>query len=137
MAHFLAPEVVAELDDIWWYIATKSGNVETADRVIDSITDRFLLLARYPFLGRRRDHDLRAGLRSFVAGEYVIIYRPEDDVKILHVVRGSRNLEALFRSEQLENPSALIVAYSDHADFWPSKEAGYGSGIVSAFSSGA
>ena len=71
--------------------------LEIADRLIDPITDRFFLLARHPHMGRRRDRDLRSGLRSFSVDEYVIIYRIEgDDALILHVVRGSRNLEARF-----------------------------------------
>ncbi len=98
MAHRLAPEAEAELDGIWCYIAAESGSIDVADRVIDSITDRFAVLARFPHAGRRRDGDLRPGLRSFVAGEYVIIYRVDDgDVLVLHVVRGSREIEALFR----------------------------------------
>lgn len=97
MAHRLAPEVETELDDIWYYIARESGNVGVADRLIDSITDRFFLLSRHPNIGRRRDEDLRAGLRSFPVGEYVIIYRIEgDDVMILHVTHGRRDMEALF-----------------------------------------
>ena len=48
MAHRLAPEVEAELDDIWYYLAKESGNIEIADRLIDSITDRFFLLASHP-----------------------------------------------------------------------------------------
>jgi toxin ParE1/3/4 len=48
MAHRLAPEVEAELDGIWYYIANQSGNFEIADRLIDSITDRFFLLASRP-----------------------------------------------------------------------------------------
>lgn len=98
MAHRVAPEAEAELDDVWYYTAKASGSIEIGDRVIDSITDRFFLLARYPHFGRRRDEDLRPGLRSFLAGEYVIIYRIEDeDVLILHVIRASRDVEALFR----------------------------------------
>jgi len=98
MAHRLARAAEAELDDIWCYISKESRTIEIADRVVDSITDRFLLLARNPHIGRRRDDDLRPGLRSFPVGEYVIIYRVEDDdVLILHVVRGSRDIEALFR----------------------------------------
>jgi toxin ParE1/3/4 len=98
MAHRIAPEAEVELDDIWYYIAKESGSTEIADRVIDSITERLFLLARFPHIGRRRDEDLRPGLRSFVAGEYVIIYRVADeDVLILHVIRGSRDLRALFR----------------------------------------
>ena len=98
MAHRLAPEAETELDDIWYYIAKESRSIETADRVVDSITDGFFLLSVYPHLGRRRDQDLRPGLRSFPVGEYVIIYRVEaEDVLILHIIRGSRDIETLFR----------------------------------------
>jgi len=98
MAHRLAPEAEAELDDIWYYIVKESHSIETADRVVDSINDRFFLLATYPHIGRRRDEDLRPGLRTFPVGEYVIIYRVEgEDVLILHVIRGSRDIEALLR----------------------------------------
>ena len=98
MAHRLAPEAEAELDDLWYYIATESHSIEIADRAVDSITDRFFLLATCPHVGRRRDSDLLPDLRSFPVGEYVIIYRVEaEDVLILRVIRGSRDLEALFR----------------------------------------
>lgn len=97
MAHRLAPEVEAELDEIWHYLAKESGNLEVADRVIDSITDRFFLLADHPYIGRRRDQDLRSGLRSFPIGEYVIFYRIEgEDVLILHLAHGRRDIETLF-----------------------------------------
>jgi toxin ParE1/3/4 len=53
--------------------------------------------ASHPNIGRARDQDLRPGLRSFPVGEYVIIYRKDgEDVLILRVLRGSRNVEALF-----------------------------------------
>jgi len=95
MAYRLAPQVESELDEIWYYIARASGSVDIADRLVDFIAERFVLLARYPYVGRSREYDLRAGLRSFPAGEYVILYRVEgDDVLILHVVRGSRDIEA-------------------------------------------
>jgi len=97
MAHRRSPQADSDLDDIWCYVASKSGSVEVADRLIDSITDRFVLLARYPNMGRARDEDLRSGLRSFPVGKYIIIYRIQDeDVLILRVLRGSRNIEALF-----------------------------------------
>ncbi len=95
MAHRLAPEAELDLDDIWYFIATTSSNLDTADRLVDSITDRFFLLARHPQLGRKRD-DLRASLRSFAVNEYVIFYFLDgEDVLILHVVRGSRNMQSL------------------------------------------
>jgi toxin ParE1/3/4 len=96
MGHRRAPRADSDLDEIWYYIAKESGSVEIADRFIDSITDRFYLLSRSPYIGRRRDDDLRPGLRSFPVGRYVIIYRIEnDDVVILYVLHGHRNLETL------------------------------------------
>ena len=48
-------------------------------------------------MGRARDEDLRPGMRSFPVGEYIILYRVQnEDVIILRVVRGNRDLPALF-----------------------------------------
>lgn len=97
MAHRLASQVEFELDDIWYYVARESGSTEIADRLIDSITDRFFLLANHPYVGRLRE-DLRPGLRSFPVGQYVIIYRIEDtDVLILHVLHSHRDVQRMFR----------------------------------------
>ena len=75
----------------------ESGNPDIADRFIDSLTGRFYLLALHPYIGRRRDDELGPDMRSFPVGKYIILYRIEDeDVRILHVVRGSRNIQALF-----------------------------------------
>jgi plasmid stabilization system protein ParE len=58
------------------------------------------LLAKYPHLGRRRDSDLRPGLRSFAIGDLVLLHRLEgEDLLVLHVVRGGRDLEQLLSSE--------------------------------------
>ncbi|WP_419805682.1 type II toxin-antitoxin system RelE/ParE family toxin [Terriglobus sp.] len=97
MTHRLSPEAEAELDGIWEYIATESGSLVVADRFIDGLTRQFYLLATHPYMGHRRDEDLRPGMRSFVFGSYLILYRTEgEDVLILHVVRGSRDIVALF-----------------------------------------
>jgi len=98
MALRVAAEVEAELDEIWSYVATESGNADVAERLINSITDHFFMLSRRPHLGRRRDHDLRAGLRSLSVGAYVIIHRIEGrDVLILHVLHGRRDLKTSLR----------------------------------------
>ena len=97
MAHRVSPQAVADLDGIWYYVATESGSIETPNHFIDSITDRFFLLSRHPHLGRSRDEDLGISFRSFPVGEYLIVYCIEDgDVLILRVVHGRRDLEALF-----------------------------------------
>lgn len=94
MAHRVAPQAEPDLDDIWYYVASESGSVATADRIIDAVISRFLLLSRQPYVGRRRDHDLGSDLRSFPVGEYVIIYLVDGaDVFILRVVHGRRDLE--------------------------------------------
>ena len=73
--------------------------METAIRLIDSITERFLFLASFPYAGRSRDRDFGVGLRSFPVGEYVIVYWVEgEDVFVLRVVHGRRDLETLFDS---------------------------------------
>ena len=94
MAHRLAPQAAAELDDIWFAIARESGSIERADRVVDGITRRFHLLATHPRIGRERS-DLRPGLRGFPVDAY-ILYRIEgEDVLILHVLDGRRDIAAL------------------------------------------
>ena len=85
------------MDEIWLHIARESGSIDIADHVIDNITDRFWLLAQRPHIGRARD-DLRPVLRSFPAGDYVILYRTNGkNVLILHVMHGSRDIPKLLR----------------------------------------
>ena len=83
----LSPEAESNLDQI---------RICAANRLIDSIAHRFWLLGQHPEIGRRRDYDLRPGLRSFPPGVYVIVYRIERaDVLILHVMHGSRDVAGL------------------------------------------
>jgi toxin ParE1/3/4 len=97
MAHRVAREAEADLDEIWLYVATESGHMDVATRLIDWITDRFFFLASFPYAGRVRDDDFGIGSRSFTVGEYVIVYCVEgEDVLILRVVHGKRHLEDLF-----------------------------------------
>jgi toxin ParE1/3/4 len=97
MAHKLAADASSDLDDIWHYVATEGGSAARSDRFVASLTDRFFALARNPYIGRRRD-DLRSDLRSFPVGQYVIFYRIRDeDVVILRVLRGSRDIDSLLR----------------------------------------
>jgi toxin ParE1/3/4 len=97
MAIRTSPEAEAELDDIWYYIATESSSIEVAERLLDAINEQFVLLSKHPLLGRRRD-DLRPGLRSVTVGAYVVLYRVEDeDVVILHVLQGRRDIRSVLQ----------------------------------------
>jgi toxin ParE1/3/4 len=98
MAHRLAPQAVDDLDSIWSYVAMESGSIDAANRLIDSLTQRFLLLAQHPYLGRVRDEDFGLGSRSFPVGEYVVLYRvQEPNVLILRVVHGRRDQAGWFQ----------------------------------------
>ena len=55
MGDVRVPQADSDLDDIWYYVASKSGSVEITDRFIESITNRFLILASHPNIGRARD----------------------------------------------------------------------------------
>jgi toxin ParE1/3/4 len=95
MAHRLAEQAEADLDDIWWRIANESGSVAIAQDVVACITERFHLLARPPESGRARDEDLGPGRRSFPVKSYIIVYTVVDgDVLILRVAHGSRDLKS-------------------------------------------
>jgi hypothetical protein len=39
MAHRRTPQADSDLDGIWYYIASKSGILDIADRLIDAITE--------------------------------------------------------------------------------------------------
>jgi toxin ParE1/3/4 len=97
MAHRVSQRAEADLDEIWLYVAKDSSSVETANRLIDTLTDHFFTLARLPYIGRARDEDIGPGFRSLPVGEYVIVYCVEnEDVLVLRVVHGRRQLDELF-----------------------------------------
>jgi plasmid stabilization system protein ParE len=53
-----------------FYVAKGSGSIEIANRLIDTITDRFHGLASFPYIGRSREYDFGPGYRSLAVGEY-------------------------------------------------------------------
>lgn len=84
-----------DLDEIWLYIARDS--LDSADRFIDYLTDKFPLLASSPGMGRSRD-DLKPGLHSQPVKNYLILYRPlKGRIEIVRVVHAARDLKALFK----------------------------------------
>jgi toxin ParE1/3/4 len=85
-----------DLDDIWLYIARRSGSVEVANRLIDEITETFSLLARVPGAGTVRDAIL-PGLRGFPVGNYIVYYsESERRVAITRVLHGMRDQKSAY-----------------------------------------
>jgi toxin ParE1/3/4 len=102
MGHRLSPQAQADIDDIAYYVFVESGSLEVADRLIEFIYLRFLLLGTHPRAGRPRD-DLREGVRTFPAGQYVIGYRLEgDNVLVLRVLHGNRDVDSILSHDSDE-----------------------------------
>ncbi len=88
-------DAASDLDDIWSYICDESENA--ADRLIDSIIQRFSTLAKFPEMGRGRS-EILSGMRNFPVGRYSIFYRQiEDGIEILRVLHSARNIDTLFQ----------------------------------------
>ncbi|QSA99951.1 type II toxin-antitoxin system RelE/ParE family toxin [Methylomonas sp. EFPC1] len=65
-----------DLIEIWLYIA--QDNPPAADRVLDDMEQRFIMLADNPQMGRYRP-DIAPELRYFISGKYLILYRTLTD----------------------------------------------------------
>jgi plasmid stabilization system protein ParE len=65
MAHLVTDDAEADLDEIWLYLAKASGSIDVATRAVDSITDRFFVLSKFPFAGRSCEDELGAGVAQF------------------------------------------------------------------------
>ena len=84
------PLARVDLAEIWSYIADDSE--AAADRFLDALEVKFALLATQPRMGRQRD-ELRADLRSFPAGRYVIFYLANaDGIELVRVLHGARDI---------------------------------------------
>ena len=91
---FKRPEADKNLDEIWWHIAQDS--LQNADRFLDRILEKCMILADFPKIGTERD-ELVNGLRSQPVGCYTVFYFPLDDgIDIVRVLHGSRDVESMF-----------------------------------------
>ena len=92
----LAPLASADLDDIWRYVFTESGNEETASRLVNKLRQTILRLRKYPRIGRIRSEDLSKEMRSLPKENYVIYYRIDKEaVRIIRILHGSRDARRL------------------------------------------
>jgi len=77
------------------YIARQSGFTQ-AERFLTKLDEKLTKIARFPRLGRQRD-EISLSLRSIPIDQYLILYMPShQDIDILRVVSGYRDLSALF-----------------------------------------
>lgn len=84
------------MDQIFVYWAQRAG-VDVADKIVDSLEERFALLGDFPNIGLNSDH-LAPGVLRFPAGDYLIYYRKKRGViQILHILHGARNQARAFQ----------------------------------------
>jgi plasmid stabilization system protein ParE len=74
-SYILAPEALQDLQELWGYIATE--NLDTADRVIDTLFAAFERLAAMPSLGHRREDLTDQPLLFWTVDAYLVIYCAE------------------------------------------------------------
>jgi toxin ParE1/3/4 len=93
------PQAVAELDEIWEFIAQDSLN--SADKVINEIFDALNFISKAPHQGHRRPDLTSRDLRFWRVRSYLIAYAPEEHpllvVAVLHGRRHPRLMAAILR----------------------------------------
>lgn len=88
----------ADLEGILTYLEDHSP--PAAERLARLIDERCELLGHVPGMGRPRD-DLAPGLRSIVVEKYVVFFRATSDaVQVIRILHGSRDIDAIMKSEE-------------------------------------
>jgi toxin ParE1/3/4 len=97
MRYRVSEDSQRDLDEIFAYWANRAS-LETADRVVDKITERFWLLGEHPDAGKPAV-DIAAGVKCFPAGKYLIYYRKtRRGTDILHIFHGARDQGSAFKT---------------------------------------
>jgi toxin ParE1/3/4 len=98
--YIIAPSASRDLNEIIDYFANL--NVEAGERLIAAFQKKCQNLINFPTIGRSYE-EIRADLRGVPLDGYIILYQVTDNtLEILRVVHGSRNLKALFESDDEE-----------------------------------
>ena len=98
----LHPEALADIDEIWEFIAEQ--NIDAADGVLREIFDAFRVLAASPHIGHRRPDLTASPLRFHLVREFLIAYAPDEAplwvVAVLHGRRNPRVMAAILRGRE-------------------------------------
>ena len=86
----LHPDALADLDEIWEFIA--ADNIAAADRVIGDVFETLRTLASTPHIGHRRSDLTSRPMRFVRVRDYLIAYAPDEDpLWVLAVIHGRRH----------------------------------------------
>ncbi len=70
-------------------------NIEAGEPLVHVFNQKCQQLVTFPNIGREYNN-LRSGLQGLPLNGHVILYQVMDDIEIVRVVNGRRNLKALF-----------------------------------------
>ena len=101
MSQFIISQSVSrDLSSIVDYFVIE--NVEAGERLLQTFNQKCQQLVNFPNMGREYNN-LRPGLRGLPLNGHIILYQAiNDDIEIVRVVNGRRNLKALFVNPQEE-----------------------------------
>lgn len=98
----LHPEALADLQEIWEYIA--ADNLDAADRVVEELYQAIHGLISFPQQGHRRSDLTARPLRFQSVRDFLIAYAPDEQpllvVAVLHGRRNPRVIAALLRGRE-------------------------------------
>src|SRR2546421_5642864 len=98
MRYRISKDANQDLDHIFLYWERRAS-LKVAEKLVDSIIDRFWLLGEYPDAGRPCEH-IAAGVKCFPAGKYLIYYRKtRRGIDILHVFHSAQDQKQAFRKK--------------------------------------
>ena len=87
---------IQDLEMICDAIAIENSNA--ASNLFDDIREQCLRVAKFPLSGKKYDR-LKPNLRGFIVKSYIVFYSIEgENIAIVRVVSGYRDLDEIFRS---------------------------------------
>jgi len=97
--HSLTEQEIEDINEICDYLL--NFNLDSATEFLSLIENKCQFLAEFPNMGRSYA-ELLPELRGISVNPYIIFYRLiKDDVEIIRVVNGYRNLESLFSESEI------------------------------------
>jgi toxin ParE1/3/4 len=97
MQYRISEDAERDLEEIFVYWANRAS-LESADRIVDRITERFWLIGEHPNAGKPASNIAR-GVRCFPAGKYLIYYRnTRRSTDIPHIFHGARDQRRAFKT---------------------------------------
>ena len=96
--YIISPTAIRDLEEISDYYA--QHNIAAGDCLLNKFSKKCRYLTQLPKIRRSYEH-LRSGMRGLQLDHYILFYQLlNDGVEIMRVLRGDRDLEALFESDE-------------------------------------